>query len=450
MNRRPSLAAPAAALCVALAVVGTVGCTGDGAAGPPSPASTPSAKERAAIGFERQVTAQLRRAMAALAAGDLDAWRAATPATPAVRERLDAVYRRLAPLRLGELAAHVHAVAGDEDVFDVRITGRTGTAGPPDRLVSEVLLRTVPLRDAGRLGFQLFELGADGSSQEDSGSPSPSSASGAEAAFVEDVTPPKVAEQYFMAFLHPARLDVDGCVVIYERAWRQRAATLGNLALEARARVRQRYRLRDHRAIALFVYGTRSQAFNALGLYSSEIEERLSYYTSSPDRVASRAWPLGDVSVVAPALNGAEGWARTMLEHEVTHAYTFAWFTDLAHRPDFLSEGLAVAGQRQQDYAPLKQALATGGLDQPLADAIAVGDIWGEPDTDAVRLDYQAAGATVAFVLDGWGAARLRGWVTAVADSDLSREAIAGATRRELGVSWRVFQRRWRAYVQAL
>jgi hypothetical protein len=93
--------------------------------------------------------------------------------------------------------------------------------------------------------------------------------------------------------------------------------------------------------------------------------------------------------------------------------------------------------------------VASGTANLSLADAIAVGDIWGSGD-DAVHLEYQAGGATVGLIPRDWGQARLRRWVQAVADSDLSSAAIARATRNELGISWKVFQTRWRAYVQTM
>jgi len=56
----------------------------------------------------------------------------------------------------------------------------------------------------------------------------------------------------------------------------------------------------------------------------------------------------------------------------------------------------------------------------------------------------------VLYVLDRWGLAKLRPFVTAVADSDLSEEGIDKATRETLDVSWDKFYAGWKDYVLSL
>jgi hypothetical protein len=79
-----------------------------------------------------------------------------------------------------------------------------------------------------------------------------------------------------------------------------------------------------------------------------------------------------------------------------------------------------------------------------------VGDIWASRTTDAVRLAYAEAGATVRYVLARWGERRLYRWVRAVANSDLTDAGIMNSVKRELGISWRAFVSGWRAYASTL
>jgi hypothetical protein len=56
----------------------------------------------------------------------------------------------------------------------------------------------------------------------------------------------------------------------------------------------------------------------------------------------------------------------------------------------------------------------------------------------------------VLYILDEWGLATLKRWVTAVADSDLTPDGLAAIARETLGVSWGEFVAGWSDYVQTL
>jgi hypothetical protein len=352
-----------------------------------------------------------------------------------LREDLDAVFAHLAPLKLRAPHAVVRAVLGRPHFYSVRFTALIGLAGPPDRILAERILRVQVDQDA--------PPGLSG----DSAVSSP--VAGA-VRIVADDTPPEVLRQDVMAFNRPRVIVRRGLVLVYENAWRARAAKLAPLADAARAHVSAKYGVDADRPAVVFLYASRDQVMLALAALPGQVDPRIKYFSHPAPRVADRLWSPTDVGVVAPALNGVEGWAPYMLQHEIAHAYTLGWFFDTAHAPDFLEEGLAVAAEESHDWMRLQDALAGDGLHPPLADAIALGDIWSGRETEDVRVLYSAGGSLVDFVLQRWGRGELRGWVRQVADSDLSRQAIADITKRRFGMSWPAFVADWRTYVEEL
>lgn len=398
---RVLFALPAAVLLLVL------GCGGE------STSSSPSASPTIRAVSVGEVRAALTAACAAVRYRDDASWHDALPGTESTRGSLENLYRHLAPLRWDALSAQVDAVPGRPGTVDVRFAGSFG-AGPPDRVVVHVVLRFSRLR--------------------------------AWATVSADITPERLARFGLLTYVEPRRLAGSGCVVVYESEWRR----LARLIPAARASVADLYGVRVGRPVTVYLYSSRAQATDAIGLSPDGVDQRIRFFSRSGDRLSSQEWSPADVGVVAPEVARVGAWVSTMLVHELSHAFTFAWFRGLAHRPDFFTEGLAVAAEEGRDFAALQRDVSSGRLSIPLLEAIRVDEIWADRSTRIVRLAYSEAGATVRFVRERWGVPRLRAWIRGVSDSDLEDASIRRATRRVLGVSWREFLAGWRAAVLAL
>lgn len=363
-----------------------------------------------------EARAALARASAALRAGDRAAYDEALPASgPAARKALDALYRHLAPLPWTSFRFAAKRVPGVPGRYDVRAVGELGRAGPADRIVAERIL------DIGVLGNRVVVRGDD--------------------------TPRAVARQNVMAFTRPVAVRRNGCVVIADASEEDGAAQIARACGPARERLTL-LGITSREPLVVYYFGSRRELRRALG--GGPAETRIRFFSRPPDRLSRAAAKTRDIGVLGPELYGNEEWTPLMLAHEMTHAYTTSWFAKTRHAPSLLAEGLATAVEGGRSYQPLRDDLAAVEPELPLLTAIASGSLWSGKPIDTVRLGYLEGGSLVLYVLDGWGLADLRRFVTAVSDSDLSEAGLDKAVRASLGVSWDEFYAGWAGFVQTL
>jgi hypothetical protein len=369
---------------------------------------------RAATPEEARVA--LGRAAEALRAGDRAAYRAALPASGlAARQSLGELLRHLSPLPWTRFTLLGTPVPGVPGRFDVRAVGQLGRTGPRDRVGGERIL------DLQMLGSRVIATG--------------------------DATPSAVKRQYLMAFHDPVAVSRNGLLVLADRRAKDRAEALADAGAAARERLAL-IGVEPDASVLVSVYSSLEDLKASLG--GGPDEDRIRFFSTAVPRVTPRRWRIMDVGVLGPSLDGTGAWMPLMLSHEMTHAYTGQWFQKTAHAPTFLLEGLAMAVEGGRDWTPLREEVATGNQLWPLIDAVGAGNLWMGNSTEQVRLVYLEAASVMLYVLDHWGLAKLRPFVTAVADSDLSAEGIDKATREALGVSWDEFYAGWEEYVLSL
>jgi hypothetical protein len=410
VNRRLLIAAAAALLLVVL----TLGALASSLEETVVESRTPQATDRPATLEEAE--AALSSAARALKDGDRDAWRRALPSVgDDARRATRELFQRLSPLPWSAFSVDVQPIEGRPGRFDVHFMGSIRSAGPPDRIVANRVLDL--WRDESRTTV------------------------------IGDPTPATVRRQHLMAFNRPVIVRGKRCLVLADRSWRPRAVQLADASMAAYHRLAV-LGLYPSRTTLVIVYGSRDQLERSRG--APFPDDRVKYFSMPATRRADDPWWPRDVGVLAPALADDGDWTPLMLSHELTHAYTMRWFADTVHRPPLLLEGLAVAVEGGRSYEPLRQELAGGNEVLPLATAFATGDLWLGTSLERVRLGYLMGGSLVLYVLDNWNLKKLRAFVRAVADSDLSKRGVDAALRSSLGVGWDEFVGGWSGFVQTL
>lgn len=375
----------------------------------PPPASTAAVRASA---VERWLDAGLP----ALAARRRLAWEQALPARGApARQALDTLYDHLAPIPWRGLHAVVTAAA-EPGVFDVKLAGRPGGAGPSDRVVAERLLVV------SGAGGRLVATG--------------------------DRSPAAMRREYFMAFRTPHAVVGHGAVVISDASWRPLAAELAGDMPRARADVQAMLGVTGARTIVVFLYASPGEVTGYLG--QSRILERERFFARLPTTTRATLWWPTDVGVLASALAPADPWTEHMLAHEVTHTLTWRWFYRTAHAPPLLLEGMATAVEGDRSYEPLRAEVAHGNRSMPLLATFARSDLWAGARMPRVTLAYLEGGALVRYVLAGWGQATLRRFAVDIAQSALTGPAVKQVVRSDLHESWSRFYTGWKAYVMTL
>jgi hypothetical protein len=363
-----------------------------------------------------EVQAAMRRATTALRDRDRAAWDAALPASGRGAGRaVDSLYRHVVRLPWTGVRVMAEPVRGRPGRFYVGVVGEIAGAEPADRIMARRVFDAVV--QGGRLVLR------------------------------DDVTPRDVAGQHVMAFERPVAVRRNGLVVIADKREQAAAEALAQAGRRARERLRL-LGITPREPVIVYYYSSRRQLLRALG--DDPDEPRIRFFSRPPDHVGETPTWTRDIGVLGPALDGKEEWAPLMLAHELTHAFTSRWFADTAHAPTLLAEGLATAVEGGRTYQPLRDDLASGDSSFPLEKALRAKSLWRGNPIAKVRLAYLEGGSLVLYVRDRWGLVGLRGFVTAVSDSDLSRKGLDGAARESVGVSWDELRAGWTAFVQTL
>lgn len=415
-RRRHTLALVAglglAVAVLVLLVAGTLlplAATEERAAQDSSPDASPAPATQA------QMSAAVGRAAAALTARDAAAWRAALPASGAARRSVGSLYRHLVRLPWTEVRLIAEPVEGLPGRFYLGAVGELGGADPPDRIMARRVYDAVVR--GGRLTLR------------------------------DDVTPRDIRGQQVMAFEKPVAVRRNGLVVIADKAEQAAAEELARAGGPARDRLRL-LGISSRMPVVVYYFASRSQLLRSLG--EDPDEARIRFFSHAPLHLEhTRTWTR-DIGVLGPALAGKESWTPRMLAHELTHAYTSAWFRGVEHAPTLLAEGLATAVEGGRSFQPLRDELASGGSTFPLEQALRADSLWRGNEITKVRLAYLEGASLVLYVLDGWDLPALKEFVRAVSDSDLRADGLDTAARKTLGVSWAELRAGWESFVQTL
>ncbi len=388
------------------------GCSGSSAVSPQATGSEPARDGPAELA---EVQAALDLAAHALVAGDRSEYEAALPAYGAeARKVTAALYRRLGSLPWRRFRFTATAIPGHQGRYEVQASGRLARVGPDDRLAAVRVLD---------FGIRAGVLGV-----------------------VADETPRDVRRQYFMAFSRPIVVRRQGLVVLTDASDRRAAEAIAAVGQEARQRLAL-LRVDADDPLFVAVYESSNQAGVSLG---GALTKSAPAFAVKVDRVSGEPWRLLDIVVMGQYVAQGDSWLPRLLAHEMAHAYTSQWFASTRHRPPLLLEGLATAVEGGRSFAPLRAEIAAGNHVWPLVDALSVGDLWMGSTNEEVAVAYLEGAALVLYVLDEWGLERLRPFVVAIANSDLSRDGIDAACRDVLGVGWGRFYSGWREYAMTL
>lgn len=363
-----------------------------------------------------EIQTSLDRAAEALRDGDRAGWDAALPASRRdARRAVDSLYRHVVRLPWTSVRMIAEPVRGRSGRFYVGVVGEVGGADPADRIMARRVFDAVVLGD--RMVLR------------------------------DDATPRDVLHQNVMAFERPVVVRRNGLVVIADKSEQAAAEALARAGGPARKRLAL-LGITPRKPVVVYYYSSRRQMLRSLG--DDPNEPRIRFFSRAPDRVAESPTWTRDIGVLGPALDGKEAWAPHMLAHELTHAYTSRWFARTEHAPTLLAEGLATAVEGGRTYQPLRDDLASGDSAFPLEKALTAKSLWRGNPIAKVRLVYLEGASLVLYVLDRWGLHGLRGFVSAVSDSDLSAKGLDQAARESVGVSWDTLRAGWAAFVRTL
>jgi hypothetical protein len=411
---RPLVIVAAAALAVAVVVLAVVGTVLPLTAGDQAPAAAVRPLREGAL-TAREMQAAAGRATQALRARDAAAWAAALPASGPARRSVDGLYRHLVRLPWTSVRVVSEPVAGHPGRFYLGAVGELAGTDPPDRIMARRVYDAV-VRD-GRP-----ELRAD-------------------------VTPKDVRGQQVMAFDTPVAIRRNGLVVIADKDEQAAAEELARAGAPARDRMKL-LGLTSRRPVVVYYYASRGEMLRSLG--DDPGESRVRFFSHAPVHLHDTQTWTRDVGVLGPALAGNESWTPQMLAHELTHAYTTSWFQDAKNAPTLLAEGLATAVEGGRSFQPLRDDLAASASTFPLEKALRAKSLWEGNATAKVRLAYLEGASLVLYVLDHWDLRRLKEFVHAVSDSDLTGKGLDAAARTSLGVGWDELRSGWESYVQTL